>query len=243
MTQSKSKILKIQILLFLIFTMLATFTVCNICQINALETNCIKVVGKNEIKVTPDTAIVCLGVSTTNSSSEVASKENLEIMQKVIDSLKDFNINENSIITKDFYIQERQPNRNSTFSGYQVYNTVEFTTNELDELSEIIKTASENGANVFNGITFKLSDFSEAYNQALNNAIMDAQTKLEQLNLNLEDYKITEIVEEYCYNSLNSYYNADLLRSTNSKEFNVGEISINAQVRVTFESIATENEQ
>lgn len=195
--------------------------------------------GSSELNFKPDTASVCVGVETVNSNLTTAQKENASTMEKVIETLTNNGINKSEIKTTGYNIYKQHNfNNGSEFSNTQVSNRICFKTTNIDGLSDLITKLTESGANVFGGITFELSDSSEAYNKALEQAIENAKTKAQVLapNANLE---IAEILEEYSYCSP-CYFDNFARAELTSNYVMQGDVTVCANVKVVFKSEITE---
>ena len=186
MKKAKSKNLLFALLLGTLAIMLIlTSTIGNVSAYNAAPKKLI-VKGSSEITFKPDSANVCVGVETVNSNVTTAQKENAETMEKVIETLINNGIERDSIKTTSYNIfKQHNYNTGAEFINTQVSNRISFNTNNIDDLSSLITKLTESGANVFGGITFELSDSSEAYNQALEKAIENGISKI-NINTDLQ---------------------------------------------------------
>lgn len=192
--------------------------------------NRITVIGTGEVKMTPDTAIVSLGVETLDESLSAAQQENSEKINAVVSTLKSVGILEEDIKTKNFYIYQRYDYTNGEkFVGYQVSNYIDFKTKDIDGVGALISQLTENGANRFCGINFTIEDKDSVYKQALLDAFENAQDKASALT----DRQMTssEVVEENCYSYSTKEY---CLASGNEGGVFKGEICVKASVKVTF---------
>ncbi len=233
MKKAKSKNLLFALLLGTLAIMLIlTSTIGNVSAYNAAPKKLI-VKGSSEITFKPDSANVCVGVETVNSNVTTAQKENAETMEKVIETLINNGIERDSIKTTSYNIfKQHNYNTGAEFINTQVSNRISFNTNNIDDLSSLITKLTESGANVFGGITFELSDSSEAYNQALEKAIENAKAKAKVLapNVTLE---IKEILEEYSYCSP-CYFDNFARAELNTNSIMKGDVKVCANVKVIF---------
>ena len=63
------------------------------------------------------------------------------------------------------------------FRGYQVTNLLKITIDNIEKVGEIVDTAVDNGANTVRNINMTVSNQEHFYQQALVNAIKNAQEK------------------------------------------------------------------
>ncbi len=225
---------KIFLIFLITFSLLFTFSTSQ--QIALAQNEQIFVVGEGEICVTPDTAVICLGVETLNNDLSIAQTENSTKINNLIAILKEYEIPDNNIKTKAFNVYQKYDySQGEKFVGYYVSTFIEFKTTALDDIGTIVNKLIENGANKFNGIIFTLENFDDAYNQALEIALNNAKNKAYSLfNGELNILKITEEKNNISYlkNSL-GYVNT----ISEATQFMKGEIKINAMVSVIFENV------
>ena len=224
---------KIFLIFLITFSLLFTFSTSQ--QIALAQNEQIFVIGEGEICVTPDTAVICLGVETLNNDLSIAQTENSTKINNLIAILKEYEIPDNNIKTKAFNVYQKYDySQGEKFVGYYVSTFIEFKTTALDDIGTIVNKLIENGANKFNGIIFTLENFDDAYNQALEIALNNAKNKAYSLfNGELNILKITEEKNNISYlkNSL-GYVNT----ISEATQFMKGEIKINAMVSVIFEN-------
>ncbi len=141
--------------------------------------NRLKVFGVGVVNVKPDIAEIAIGVITENKQLELAQKENAEITQQVIDSIKSMGVLAKDIQTQNYNIRTKYDfiDGKQVFTGYEVANYLQVVVRNINDVGEIIDTAVRNGTNVVNNISFMVSDRSKYYNEALKLAIEEAQDK------------------------------------------------------------------
>lgn len=139
----------------------------------------ITVSGEGSVLIEPDMARVVLGVETQNQSALVAQTTNSETMTAVIAAIRAAGIDEGDIQTAHFFMHPMQDWRDGhgRIVGYQVSNSVNITVRDIDRVGAILAAATEAGANMSSSITFGLLDGTAAYNQALTQAVNDAEDK------------------------------------------------------------------
>ncbi|NMB02762.1 MAG: SIMPL domain-containing protein [Firmicutes bacterium] len=150
------------------------------------QTSRLQVVGQAVIKVAPDTATISLGVETSNVSAEQAATENAEIMARVMDALRNMGLTTTHISTSGYNIYSYVDTFNRTgdeqgLATYQVYNGITITTQNLDQVGQIVDVAVQAGVNQVQGVSFDLADKQELQLQALKAAINQAQIKAQAM--------------------------------------------------------------
>ncbi|MCD4840754.1 MAG: SIMPL domain-containing protein [Methanosarcinales archaeon] len=145
------------------------------------------------VTVSPDKAVVYLGVQTQSADATTAQQENAEKMDRIIAALKDAGIAEDDMETSGYsmYPMRSYEAEEPTITGYVVSNRLMVTVTDVDKVGDIIDTAVNAGANEVQSVSFTLSDDArqDARSQALENAVeaarSDADTLAEILDVTL----------------------------------------------------------
>jgi uncharacterized protein len=140
-----------------------------------------KVNGKGSIKIRPDIVSATLGVVTEDKQLQNAQRLNAEIMNRVINTIKSFGIEDNQIQTVSYNINAvyDYSDGKEVFRGYRVSNIVKVIVRNVGKIGEIIDAAVAAGANHVGNIEFTTSDPAKYYRRALMMAIKDAVEKAE----------------------------------------------------------------
>lgn len=198
------------------------------------ESGKITVSGCGEVTLVPDTAMIFVGVKTTAETLEQANNENKEKINKLYETLKENNIVDNNIQTKNFYAHEEYSYNETEpkLTGYTVSNQVFIKTTDLENLTSLVSSLMSDGANNFNGINFSSSKESESYKTALSNALSDAKEK-EKILTNANTVNIVEIIEE-SVSSFRNFVNYSKAEMMSDNSFFGGELLVKARVTVVF---------
>jgi len=142
----------------------------------------VQVSGSGEVQVTPDSAVISLGVQTEADTAQAALNDNNTKVQAVLDGLKK-SIPSNNIQTQTLRLSPRYETKdnNQTLAGYTATNIVEVRTDKLDSLGSLIDQAVKDGANTIENINFEVSDPEKWSDQARETAMQNARHKAEQL--------------------------------------------------------------
>lgn len=141
----------------------------------------VTVSGTSTIKAAPDEAVVSLGVQTEANTAQGALSQNAERMTAVFAALTDQGISKDDIATTSVSLYPTYGQNGMDITGYQAANQIDVTVHDMNKVGTIIDAAVGAGANLSNGITFKLSDASHGVDQALAAAVADARSKAEAL--------------------------------------------------------------
>jgi uncharacterized protein len=135
--------------------------------------------GVGETRVTPDRAIINIGVYSRATTAAAAARENARKQQAIIDTLRALGIAREQIATTQFNVSPEmrhipQSGRNE-ITGYAVNNTVRVEIRQLDQVASAIDAALAKGANQINSLDFVVSNADEPRRRALAQAIERAR--------------------------------------------------------------------
>jgi uncharacterized protein YggE len=151
------------------------------------ETPTLTVSETGTVTHTPDTAFVTFGLETTGKSLTDAQRRNSLAMRKVMDRLRDLQIDKELIQTSSFTVspQYRPPANRPTEAppaspeiiGYVVSNMVTVEIRVLDRVGTVIEEVLKAGANSFQGLHWGLRDERSVRLGALKQAAAKAREK------------------------------------------------------------------
>lgn len=157
-----------------------------------LETPTLTVSETRTVTHAPDTAFVTFGVDTPGKSLAEAQKRNSTVMNKVMDRLRDLQIERERIQTSSFTVspQYRPPAIRPTDTppvspeivGYVVNNMVIVEIRALDRVGAVIEEVLKAGANSFQGLHWGLRDERSVRLSALKEAAAKAREKAAALS-------------------------------------------------------------
>ena len=179
------------IFMFIISIIIVIFIVPGVFHVKAqsdstnLLNNTLFVTGTATTNSKTDKVTVLLGVETTDKTAEKALFSNSDLMNKVIDTLKDSGLQENETSTSSFNVT---PNYNyseygskGNLTGFTVSNSIQITSSKIDLISHWIDKAVQTGANTVNEVYFSISPhkLEEIKNNLLKDAVANAKSKAE----------------------------------------------------------------
>lgn len=155
----------------------------------------ITVVGRGQVKASPDIATINLGVEVVASTIDEAMPRAKDQMAAILDALQKIGIAAKDVQTSNFSIGfERNTSTGSVkeapatldsqgqLSGvYHVSNMVQVTIRNLDQVGTALDAAVKAGANNVWGINFGLEDTATLEGQARAKAIDDAKARAQDL--------------------------------------------------------------
>lgn len=153
--------------------------------------NTISTSGTGMVQVSPDSAMVSLGVQTQASTAQAALQENTAKMEAVLAALRAQGIADADIQTSAISLQPIMEEPGTlpatpgvspgTITGYRATNVVTARVRQLNKVGIVIDAAVQAGANTVEGIFFTLQDTSAPQRQALQQAIQDSRGKADAI--------------------------------------------------------------
>ena len=196
----------------------------------------VTVQGRGSLRVTPDLALLYMGVEVTAPTAQEAAQENARIMQAVLEKLSSYNIPKDQIKTTWFSLwrlTEYQAGEQK-FKGFRVSHTLEVPVRDIPKMGEILDAAVGAGVNVVNNVTFSVQDPKKTYQRALLQAVKDAHSKAEAL-AQAQGLKIKEIKKVVEKQAFVPQYGAEGGEGKFAiTPFVPGQLKIEAVVEVTF---------
>lgn len=135
--------------------------------------------GHGEVKVKPDIALITVAVTTQSKDQAEAVGQNATRTTAVLGALRAAEIAEKDIQTQSYTVQPQYDYNASPplLTGYQVTNSVQATVRDLTKVGLVIDKTTQASASQISGVSFDLSDRSQAESQALALAVTSARRK------------------------------------------------------------------
>jgi len=180
----------------------------------------------------PDIGILNLNVTVNGRDKQKAYDTCTQNTCILIEALKKYGIAEKDIqvVNASVYPDFRCADYNYA-KGYTADMSLRVTVRNLDKMEETYSAALETGATQISSIEFSSESLSEQYNEALLEAIKNAQQKAETTakSLGLQTGEIISIEEQPCYNYGICYDTMPVQKSGGIMQMN--EICITAGVK------------
>lgn len=140
-----------------------------------------QVSGEGKVSVSPDTAVVTVGVTsqgTTVSQSQETLNSNIN---KVTDAVKALGIPAEDIKTQNYNINpDYDFTSGQRITGYTSNTNIAIKVKDTTKVNQVIDTATSNGANQVGGVTFEVADPTQAENQAREQAVEEAKSRAQE---------------------------------------------------------------
>jgi uncharacterized protein len=146
------------------------------------ETPQIAVVGRGEIKVSPDRASIQISVQTRGATAAAAAAENASKQQSVLNALRALGLTNDQLSTVNYNVypeQRYQEGKDPVITGYNVTNTILVDARKLNQVGPIIDAALAHGANTITSLQFYASNTEAARRSAIGAAIENARADAE----------------------------------------------------------------
>jgi uncharacterized protein YggE len=201
----------------------------------------ITVTGEAEVQVVPNQAILTLGVETWDRDLSIAKRENDERVKGVLALAKKYGVATGHIRIDNISIEPRYNDgeAHEDFVGYRIHKTIVLTVQNLSKFEDLLDSVLQAGANYVYGVQFRTTKLREYRDQARALALKAAREKAKNMAKELGQ-KVRRpylIVEEQYERGMAP----NVIQSTGGssggadKSVALGQISVNARVRVSFE--------
>jgi hypothetical protein len=146
-------------------------------------TRSVQVSGVAVVNVTPDRALIKLGVQSNGNSAKEAQAKNSATINQVVKALKSQGIEAKDIATDWYTIEPLYEDYDSLrIKGYRIYNIVEVTMRDAGKSNEAMIAAFQAGANQVVDVQFYTSELRKYRDQARELAMKAATEKADALS-------------------------------------------------------------
>jgi uncharacterized protein len=163
------------------------------------------VTGEGKVVTKPDIAYVSIGVEGNGVTVKLAQTQINEVMQKVVNGLKTIGIDtEKDVKTSSYAINPTYDwtSGKQRITGYSADTQLSVKVKDIDKINQVIDSATENGANQINGISFDVEDKEKLEADARKKAVADAKKRAEQA-ASIAGFKLGKIIN-YSENANNT---------------------------------------
>jgi len=142
----------------------------------------IQVSGAAIVYVTPNRALIQLGVQSNGDTPDATQKANSQEIERVITAVQALGVESKDIASDYYIVYPVYEDFDSLFiKGYRIDNTVSITVRDVNLADDIIITALKAGANEVQDVQFYTSDLRKYRDQAREMAIKAAGEKAHTL--------------------------------------------------------------
>lgn len=145
----------------------------------------IEVNGSGEAKVSPDRALVLIGVQNRGRTAALAGTENARVATAILEALRAAGIARDQVSTQNYTVQPQYryfpDGRKPELTGYEATNTVRVEVRALELVGKVIDASLAAGATNINGVTFYASQLDAVKRDAMGKATVDARLNAEAI--------------------------------------------------------------
>jgi uncharacterized protein YggE len=138
----------------------------------------ISVVGRGEVKVSPDRATIQISVQTRAATAAAAASENANKQQSVLTALRALGLGSDQLSTINYNVypeQRFEQGKDPVIVGYNVTNAILADVRKLSQVGSVIDAALAHGANMIASLQFYASNTETARRAAIATAIEKAR--------------------------------------------------------------------
>lgn len=137
----------------------------------------IEVSGTGEIMASPDFATITLGVTTSGETAELASAACQAQTAKAVEAAHALNMEQLEITQRGVELEAKQKEGSTTVTRYEAADVITVVLQRVAQAETVLTALMQAGDFEFCGITYSITDASEAYRRALAAATEDAYAK------------------------------------------------------------------
>lgn len=202
----------------------------------------ITVTGEGKIKVTPDKAILSIGVRNTGKDAKEVKTMNDEAIDNIIKFLKKSGIDSKDYQTTNVSLYKSYDYEKKKHN-YQANQNISITLKDLSKYDAIMMGLNDAGVNNIQGVEFKSSKMEEFESDARKKAMLNAKAKANDY-VSVLNQKVGKAIS--ISDSSQVYFPQPLYKTMSVSAMSdgaaperetlaIGEIEINATVTVSFQ--------
>lgn len=216
----------------------------------------ISVSGEAQVRVTPDEAILTIGVETWDKDLNSAKSGNDQKIKKIVNSVTALGVEPKNVQTDYINIHPRYKHEyeKEIFIGYFVRKILVINLKDFKKFDDILTAILENGATHVHGIDFLTTELRKHRDQARDMAVKAATEKASDMaqaaGRSLGKARSISEAAHWSRSYYNSYWdrgqnyggmtqnvrqNAPVSESGASENLSPGQIGIDAKVNMTFD--------
>jgi uncharacterized protein len=153
--------------------------------LHAADKPYVQATGEATVSAKPDQALIEIGVVTQGSTAIAAAAQNAKQTDAVLADLRKLLGGSNQLKTTSYSVrpnyQYPKPGAAAAITGYIATNVVEVTLDDLAQVSKVIDSATQSGANNIQHLQYRLKNPRAVRGQALREAAEQAKANAESI--------------------------------------------------------------
>ncbi|MEP7167364.1 MAG: SIMPL domain-containing protein, partial [Candidatus Woesebacteria bacterium] len=158
----------------------------SVSQVTTNKQSSFDVTGQGEITTAPDSAEINLGIQATDSTVQAVQDKGNRTINQITQDLLSMGVEKADIKTVNYSLYPNYDYRSGSqkINGYALNVSLQVKAKDFTKISQIVDTATKDGANQVGGVSFTLSDDKrkEIEDQAREAAVKEAKAKAESLS-------------------------------------------------------------
>ena len=181
--------------LLFVYTKVAGPLPLSVSSVVTQKTDSFTVSAEGKSTQVPDTVHLTLGIQGSAATVKAAQADLNTRLKAVTDGVKQLGVDAKDIQTANYSITPTYDwtSGQQRITGYSASATLSIKIKDADKANDVIDSGTQNGANVVGGISFEVSDKTEAENEAREKAVAEARKKAEQA-ARIAGFKLGKIV-------------------------------------------------
>ncbi|MCL4365729.1 SIMPL domain-containing protein [Patescibacteria group bacterium] len=154
----------------------------SVSSITTQKSTTFDVVGEGKVTTKPDIASITAGIQIQAQSVKSAQDQINNAINKVSSVLKESGVDPKDIQTTNYniYPSYDYAAASQKITGYNASTNLLIKVRNMDNINNVIDTATNNGANQISGLSFEVENKSKAENEARQKAVDEAKKKAEE---------------------------------------------------------------
>lgn len=141
----------------------------------------IEVAGSGLVIAVPDYSTITINVQGSGATSEEAAQKCEERVQSVLQIAGEQNVPQKDLTVAGATLSSQQRESDGAITGYVASDTITINMNNVNRVNEVLSPIIDAGITESYKVTYSLLDGSAAYNDALADAMRDAQQKADAI--------------------------------------------------------------
>ncbi len=153
----------------------------SVTSVTTMKTDTFSVTGEGKVTVSPDIAVVNVGVTAQAATAKAAQNQLNTLINAVSDAVKQVGVDAKDIQTSGYTIYPTQDytDGRQRITGYQASSNLTIKVRDIEKANAVVDAATAAGANQVGGVSFDVDDKTKAQNEAREKAVTEAKRKAE----------------------------------------------------------------
>ena len=181
--------------LLLVYTKLIGPIPFSVTSVTTQKSTAFDVTGEGRVTIKPDIASITAGIQAQASSVKGAQDQINSVINQVSEAIKQTGVDAKDIQSTNYSIYPTYDYGGGTqkITGYNAGTNLLIKVRNLDNINNVIDSATKNGANQISGLTFSVDDKTKMETEARQKAVDEAKKKA-QVAAKIAGFKLGRII-------------------------------------------------